>query len=148
MVEEGDEFFPLATVSHRVNATFFVFIRSRMGVAEDGTAKTNLDYSFTAQEVTFHYKITEINTTSPVRIPTDNLVEPSETFNIEIIFSSSPSDIGDLVTFYYASQTITIIDKNSESMCMSFYSFNAYMACISFYVTQVFEYQVLRDLFE
>ena len=112
MVQEGGSFLPLITVSHLVNATFNVYIPSG-----DGTAG-NDDYLFEGEYVNFGPTVTMNTTNSSVVIATDNLVEPNETFKVVLQFISSPSDIEELLNLNNPNETVTIIDDNSEYLCL------------------------------
>ena len=143
VVQEGDCFFPRVTVSKPVNAGFFVYIPVTNGIATDGTARKDLDFSFAGQEILFDITIASKTTASPVRILTDDIVELNERFNIVIQFTASPSDIASLVNITNPTQTVTIIDKKGECTCMSFLQFNSLMTCIIFYVMKTFDYHLL-----
>ena len=145
VILEGEQFFPLLTVSKLVDATFHVYIPFGAG-----TAQNQLDFSFdsSAGDVSFRSKNTTSTTPSSVNILTDHLVEPNETFNVVVQLSTSPCDIANLLKFTNQTEMITIIDNNSEWMCMSLRRLNILMAYICFHVMQTLEYELCsRDLF-
>ena len=112
MVQEGDSIFPELTLSHPAAASFRVY--TPFG---SGTATKNLDYSFTNQNINFGPSDFSLNTSSPINIYIDSVVEPDETFSLSFYLAQSLSTY-DIITIGDSVKTITITDRNSESVCV------------------------------
>ena len=112
VVQEGDSFFPVLTLSQPAVASFRVY-----SLFDQGTATKNLDYSFTNQNINFGLSDFALSTSSPVKIYADSVVEPDETFNLSFYLTESSSTYH-FVTIGDSVKTITIADRNSESACV------------------------------
>ena len=114
VVGEGELFLPRIQVSQKVEEEeFWLFTTS-------GTAILSMDFEYINESVVLDSTASMFNTSSPVSITKDNLVEPDETFTIHIGLGRPMKN----VIINNPSEVITIVDRNSE--CAYFYKSTLY----------------------
>ena len=105
-VREGEVFYPQVTVSEQVLASFFI-------LGFSGTAETSLDFSYIPAEIPFAASNITLPSPNAVLTFADNLVEPDETFTLDVDLFD-PDSLRPVITYINDPTTVTILDNNSE----------------------------------
>ena len=109
-VVEGEMFHPRLNVSQQVLASFLI-----LGLP--GTAAPPLDFIYSPAQIAFAASNISLASSSAVMTFADKLVEPNETFTLDVQLLE-PDTLSDVITYINEPWTVTILDNNSECVCM------------------------------